>query len=133
MPLLSKIKSPWIWQLALISYWVALFVSTHLPSEVVSVAVGSSDKLIHVIAYAGLALLLGIAWHVAVGRLTPRHLCSAWAALVIYGAFDEWTQTPVGREASVADWLADALGAAIGLGIFACAVRYAQKIRGTDG
>jgi VanZ family protein len=132
MPFLSKLKSPWIWTLALVCYWLALFVSTHLPTEVVSVAVTTSDKTIHVIAYAGLALLLAMAWHVAVGPVTFRHLCLAWLALVVYGAVDEWTQIPVGREASVGDWLADALGAAIGLAIFACAVRFWQKPRSTD-
>jgi VanZ family protein len=129
MSLLQRIRSPWLWQFALISYWLALFVSTHLPSEVISGAVSSSDKLIHVIAYAGLALLLAIAWYLAAGRLMLRHVFWAWTALVIYGAFDEWTQTPVGREASVNDWLADALGAAIGLAFFAVPVYYLRKPR----
>jgi VanZ family protein len=132
MPFLSKFKSPWIWKLALISYWVALYISTPLPTEVVSVAVSSSDKLIHVIAYAGLAMLLAIAWQLVMGPLTFRHLGLAWLALMIYGAFDEWTQIPVGREASVGDWLADALGAGIGLAIFACVVHFSQKRRSTD-
>jgi VanZ family protein len=132
MPFLSKLKSPWIWKLALICYWVALFVSTHLPTEVVSVAVTSSDKTIHGIAYAGLAVLLAIALHLATGRVTLWHLCGAWVALIVYGAMDEWTQIPVGREASVGDWLADALGAAIGLAVFAAVVRFSQKPRSTD-
>src|SRR5688572_4154641 len=119
MPFLSKLKSPWTWKLALICYWVALFVSTHLPTEVVSVAVTSSDKTIHGIAYAGLAVLLAIALHIVMGPVTLRHLFLAGLAVIVYGAVDEWTQIPVGREASVGDWLADALGAAIGLAVFA--------------
>jgi VanZ like family len=107
------------WQLALASYWLALFVMTHVPIDVVALPGNSIDKLVHVSAFAILAMLLAIAWHLSAGPLTWRHFACAWVLLVLYGAMDEWTQTYVGRIASFADWLGDALGAFIGLATFA--------------
>jgi VanZ family protein len=127
MSLLSKIKSPRLWQFVLVCYWLALFVSTHVPSEVLYVPGNTSDKFIHVVAYAALAVLAAMAWHLAFGRPKARHLCFIWVTLVVYGAIDEWTQIPVGRDASVRDWFADASGAAIGLAAFALLVRFALK------
>jgi VanZ family protein len=77
------------------------------------------DKVVHFSAFAVLAALFATAWQLASGgRLTFRHLRAAWVLLIIYGALDEWTQTPFGRDASVFDWLADAAGAAVGLVVF---------------
>jgi VanZ family protein len=130
--LLKTLKSPWLWQVALVCYWLALFVSTHLPTEVLYVPANSSDKLLHVVAFAMLAALLGITWHLTVGPVTLRQLGWAWLVLVIYGAIDEWTQIPVGRDASVGDWLCDALGAAIGLAAAAMLIRLFRAFNSAD-
>ena len=113
------VKHSIIWQIALGLYWLALFVMTHMPSEMAALPGASTDKLVHVAAFALLAMLLATAWQLTVGRLTLRHMILAWIMLVLYGAVDEWTQTFVDRQASVYDLLGDALGALIGLVAFA--------------
>jgi len=113
------VKRAAIWQIALALYWLALFVMTHIPSEMAELPGASTDKLVHVTAFALLALLLATAWHATVGPLALHHMALAWCMLVLYGALDEWTQTFVDREGSFYDLLGDALGALIGLALFA--------------
>jgi VanZ family protein len=119
MPTRHGLKNPKLWQAALACYWLALFVGTHLPPSVSVPSPGQSDKLTHFAAYAGLAVLVAITWQLAGGHLTFRHLCWLWIVLLIFAAFDEWTQMPVGRDASVWDWLADVSGALFALALFA--------------
>jgi VanZ family protein len=107
-----------LWQLALAGYWLALFAATHVPRRVVTVPGGKIDDVIHFVAYAILAGLLAITWERSAGQLSAAHLRWAWVALALYAAIDELTQPLVGRTASWADWLADALGAAVGLALF---------------
>jgi VanZ family protein len=108
----------WTW-IGLASYWLALFAATHVPQPLVEpVTATVPDKLPHVLAFAGLAVLLAAACRVVVGRLSGRFLCLVWVLAVLYGAIDEWTQIPVGRQASVWDWLADAVGATAGIVVF---------------
>jgi len=87
------------------------------------------DKALHCIEYGGLALLLcrallgeGIGWSAA--------LVMALVATSAYGASDEWHQsfTP-GRSPDVRDWMADSLGAAIGLAATAVVARIAFHVR----
>jgi VanZ family protein len=103
----------------LVAYWCFLFVATHTP-VVPSLPLASSDKLVHAIAYCGLAFLLAFAWWLR-WPLGWRGYLAIFAILLAYGAFDEITQIPVGRRADVVDWLADAAGALAGLAVFAAA------------
>ncbi|MGD9722120.1 MAG: VanZ family protein [Pirellulales bacterium] len=101
-------------QLLLIGYWITLFVGTHWPRAPELLGIGQSDKLLHLTAYFVLAVLLGA--NVALRRhfgWWPALLCLA--AIVAFGAFDEITQPPFGRDANGYDWLADCVGAAAGL------------------
>jgi VanZ family protein len=107
-----------VWRVLLAGYWLTLLVATHLPTQVAGLPRNQADKLIHFVAYAVLAWLLATAWQASVGRLNARHLKFAWLVVVLYGAIDEITQPLVGRTLSVADWLADAAGAAVGLIVF---------------
>jgi len=107
-----------LWRLLLAGYWLTLLVATHLPKQVAGLPTNQADKLIHFAAYAVLAWLLAMAWQASVGRLNARHLKLVWLAVVFFGAIDEVTQPLVGRTASVADWLADAAGAVVGLLVF---------------
>lgn len=112
------VKNPRLWQLALACYWLALFIGTHIPIERLPLNRGSADKLAHVAAFAALALLLAVAWRLSTGRLPARHLPWLWLIVVLYGAIEEITQPLVNRMASPIDWLADALGALLGLAVF---------------
>jgi VanZ family protein len=113
------LKSPRVWQIALLAYWLALFVATHVPVNVPVLPSGQGDKLVHFAAYTVLAGLGATTWQLAAGQLTARHLMALWIAIAVYGALDEWTQIPVGRDCNFWDWTADLLGAATGLVLFA--------------
>lgn len=100
--------------IVLASYWISMYVGTHLPRLPQAIA-GQSDKLMHVGAYAGLAFLLAL-WNGSRGSLSMRRIGSLWLLVAGYGVFDEVTQPLFGRYAEFFDWTADIVGAAIGLG-----------------
>jgi len=114
----QKFETAAIWRVLLVGYWLALVIGTHLPRTFAGLPYEQHDKLMHVAAYAVLAWLLAMAWQSSVGRLNGRHLRIAWLAVVGFAAIDEVTQLLVARDASVRDWLADAVGAAVGLMVF---------------
>jgi VanZ family protein len=116
--LLSRLNAGRLWQLLLAAYWLAMLAGTHTPPRFHAVREELSDKLVHFAAYAGLAWLLAMAWQTSVGQLNRRHLRWAWLAIMLYAVLDEVTQPPFGRDASVWDLLADALGSATGLFVF---------------
>jgi len=95
-------------------YWVALFVSTHVPADIEG-PIDHFDKVIHASAYALLAfVLVGV---LSVRRGYQRQF-PVWVGTlcVAYAALDEYTQSFVpGRTADVMDLAADAAGAAAGL------------------
>ena len=103
-------------------YWGTMFAGTHLDlsfwgsgPEVKGVP---GDKVMHFVAYAGLAFL----WLVAAacfGRVTWGVYLLVMAGAVIYGAVDEVSQSLVGRDTDIADWRFDVMGAAIGTIAFA--------------
>ena len=94
-------------------YWGLLLVATHVPrvSHKPLVA-GHHDKLVHWIAFAGLAFLLTWAFWTYWGRLRP------WVVLGMagtYGLLDEWLQGFVpSRVPQLWDWIADVVGAGFG-------------------
>ena len=76
------------------------------------------DKLYHFVEYAILGGLLAIAFVKAKPAVVPSKLIWLVATVlsILYGASDEWHQTFVpGRFATVADWVADALGSIAGV------------------
>jgi VanZ family protein len=107
-----------LWQFALALYWAALFVGTHIPIDRVPQAAQTADKIVHIIAFAGLSWLFAMTWELSAGRLNSGHLVRAWFLITLYAALEEATQPFVGRYASFFDWLADAAGAALGLALF---------------
>ncbi len=97
-------------------YWIALFVATHLPAA--HVPNMGSDKVQHLIAFAGLGVLLNWAIGLRINRISTQ-VGIAWLIAVAYAAIDEWSQQfVVGRTPDVADALADACGAALGIVMF---------------
>jgi VanZ family protein len=126
---IDYVRNPRIWQIILASYWAGLFVATHLPRVTVRLPGESTDKAIHMVIFAILAVIVAVTWQLSAGGLKLRHLCWIWVFIAIYGGLDEWTQMAVGRSASVADWAADVVGAALGLLLFAW-LRRSSALRG---
>ncbi len=87
------------------------------------------DKLYHFIEYAILGGLLAWAFVKARPPFVPSQTIWVLAAVIsiLYGASDEWHQTFVpGRFATLADWVADALGSIAGvLGVY---LYYRKKV-----
>lgn len=104
---------------ALLLYWPAIFISTHIPQVPKWVGqIAVSDKVMHFVAYLLLSSLLWFAVNPN-KKVNWRKPAVWWVlfAVVWYGAIDEWLQMYVGRSADVRDFLADLVGAATGLGI----------------
>lgn len=97
-------------------YWTALFVATHVPVPHIPGLPENSDKGMHLVAYAGLAWWLGL-WRMLRGERRVPVAGVVLVVCVVYGAADELLQIPVGRQADVRDWLADACGALLGIGM----------------
>ncbi len=104
----------------LVIYWVALFYGTHvkIPPGMLP---RNSDKIVHFSAYAGLGVLL-MTLRATRGPFPWFSVIARWFVLAGYGVFDELTQLLVARDAEVYDWIADSVGAALGLGLvtFVC-------------
>ena len=118
LQLLTRSRLALVSKLAFALFWLALFAGTHIPKPPDVLPPSGGDKLAHFGGYMVLAFLLATAWQLAGGILTRRHLVIAWIAVIGYAAFDEVTQTLVGRDCEILDWVADAAGAAVGLLLF---------------
>jgi VanZ family protein len=102
--------------LPVVTLMAAIFVVSSMPSP--PAPPGVSDKTLHAVTYAALALLTLRA--LADGAWAHVHLGTAvlaWLVATIYGGTDEWHQrfTP-GRHADWYDVAANAFGAAAGAG-----------------
>jgi VanZ family protein len=118
---------------ALAVYIVAMVLSTHTPIEqelIIDDRWPGADKLAHLGIYCGLAFLLAL---VLLMRNVHRGLRArlsqaqyAWIAAgsCVYAALDELTQPWTGRDRSLWDWIADLVGMALGLVLFAFIERY---------
>ena len=103
--------------LCLSAYWIAIFVATHLPATSLP-GVAVSDKLCHVIAYAGLSFLLCWAIPTRSGRW-GKHTLLALAIAMGYSCLDELTQHFIpGRSCDPWDVAADAVGVLVGWGCY---------------
>lgn len=79
-----------------------------------------SDKMVHAVGYAGLGVLALRAFHGGFKHLRPAPTLLAASAVVLWGISDEIHQSFVpGRNASPWDVVADAVGFALGAGVFA--------------
>ena len=104
-----------LWVLA-VGYWAALATATHLPPHRALGGPGG-DKLHHVLAYFGLAALLGPALWVALPRRRRFLPLIVLVIASVYGAVDELTQPYIGRYCEFGDWVADTAGAALACGL----------------
>lgn len=111
-------RDPWLrggMLVLAVLYWVALAIATHIPQDAVPTS-RYSDKVLHFLAYGGLATMLA-------GLLLLRRPLRRWDYLAllgvigVYGALDELLQIPVGRSCELLDWAADMTGASFALGL----------------
>jgi VanZ family protein len=115
--------------LAVLAYWAAMTLGTHLPGPAVP-EIPYSDKSLHFMAYAGLGFLLAWAW------ATRRPFLwggPVFALLVAagWGGLDEITQALIpGRDADVVDWLYDTAGTLTGIGGFLLLERFVRRMFG---
>jgi VanZ family protein len=99
----------------LIVYWLAIFVATHLPPTRLP-ETGVGDKTAHVVGYFGLGVLLYLwLWL----RFPTRRWTGVWVLgiCMVYGVMDELLQIPIGRHATVGDWIADIIGAGMAVAV----------------
>ena len=102
-------------------YWVALFVATHLPGS--SLPKLGSDKAYHLMAFFGLSVLLNWVLSQKIPSARTR-IIFVLVIAIVYAIFDEWSQQFVpNRSPDVADAIADACGAALGVIAFGLAMR----------
>ena len=112
---------------AVLIYWAAMLLGTHLPGPAVP-ATPYSDKSLHFMAYAGLGFLLAWAWTARRPFLWGGPLFAV-AVAVGYGGLDELTQTLIpGRYGDVVDWLYDAAGTLTGTGCFLVLELFVRRI-----
>ena len=99
------------WGLTIL-YWLAMFAGTHTPA--IKLPAVTSDKTLHFVSYALLAAAILVSLRVS-GRLRSTSGVTVLAILLAYGAIDEWTQALpfINRSCEMADWHADAAGAAV--------------------
>ncbi len=102
--------------IALVFYWPGIFIVTHVPIPLLARRSGMSDKTMHFLAY----FVLIFFWWFAISPYKKVHWAKAkvWVSLAImvwYGAFDEWLQGRMGRNADVMDFFADLAGTVAGL------------------
>ena len=101
----------------LIVYWLILFTATSLPVEKLP-SIGLSDKVNHLLAYFVLSVFVYLT--LLFQRKSKFLFKYAPAATLIistfYGITDELHQLLIpGRSAEVLDWMADAIGAILGI------------------
>ena len=100
-------------RLGLLVIVIALAIMTHVPIPRSVQQIRVSDKLVHLLAYFPLGLLLPACAIRGLGRVGICLLVIAG-----WGILDELLQIPVGRTASVYDWLADLAGATAGCVVY---------------
>ncbi|OWY68455.1 hypothetical protein B7486_25910 [cyanobacterium TDX16] len=109
-----------VWALCLCS----AFIATHTPPPEKPAPMILNDKFLHFMGFCAIGVVT--VWRV----LGPNPRVSlavlvAWLAfLLIYAALDETTQQLVGRDCEFGDWLADAIGAIVGMSICATIARF---------
>lgn len=116
----------WLWQAA---FWALVVLTAalswtpveHLPQRVFDLW----DKAQHALGFAALAFS-GLSAY-------PRRPLRLALALLVYGVLIEMVQSATGwRHGDVADWLADAVGVALGAAAWVAACRWFRPISAAD-
>lgn len=104
--------------LAALAATVVLASSCPMPNYQAVIRLQNFDKVVHFCVFGLLATLVGrIPW---VQRRRPLGIYTAIVAVSLFGVTDEWHQlyTPT-RSCDVYDWLADTLGSALAVVLYA--------------
>lgn len=110
-------------------YWLAMFIGSHVKLRDAVHVFHIRDKVLHFVAYAGLAFLAAWYQRFRKGSVGWLDLGAILTLVASYGVLDEITQIPVGRTADPLDWLADAAGAVAGLTAFLAMRRFVMPHR----
>ena len=103
------------WSPVLLWYGAILLVSSISGRRLDDVGIDVPDKLVHAVEYGVLGFLIVRQRFLVVGRPALRAVLGAMAVVAVLGAIDEIYQGFVPhRTPSVADWIADVVGAAAG-------------------
>jgi VanZ family protein len=117
MPVILPPGSPSRAWLAVAAWMALTVILSTFPIDAIQPSVPDADKLGHAAVYGVLALLSARAWRrhgSSPGATAERTMAMA----LIFGALLELVQGHVGRDSSLADWLADGVGALIGIGFW---------------
>ncbi|MEM9352262.1 MAG: VanZ family protein [Planctomycetota bacterium] len=119
MPTEPNSDRPWERVATAAQFWTAallvvMFVGTHMPNSIDGLE-GGRDRIAHFVGYAALACSVLATLELSLPRVEPRHYFGVWVSLVLYGVFDEITQTPMRRVCDVTDWAFDVMGATSGI------------------
>lgn len=126
MQVTRRTLSEWFWPLA---FWALVVLTAalswtpvqHLPQQVFDLW----DKAQHALGFAALAYS-GLSAY-------PRRPLRLALGLLAYGVLIEWVQSATGwRHGDVADWLADALGVAVGAAVWAATRRWISSVEAAD-
>jgi VanZ family protein len=112
--------------IALLAYWLLIFVGTHLP-RVPDIVPGLGDKSKHFVAFFGLGLLL---CYVTNSRDLVKRFGTIGLIGMSYAALDELTQNfVVGRQPDLMDFIADTIGLWCAIGGYAFARIFVERWR----
>jgi VanZ family protein len=95
---------------------VTVILST-FPVKDLQPNVPDADKIGHAAVYAVLGFLCAVAWH-RQGSSQPAAAERSMGLVLLYGALMEFLQSHVGRDPSLGDWIADGVGAIVGIGFW---------------
>lgn len=101
----------------LILYWILLAIATSIPTQNFPKFLTASDKVEHLLAYFGLALLFSLTLHFQQKNkfLSKNFYFAAIIIISSYGLIDEFHQYFIpGRFFDMLDWLANFTGTLIG-------------------
>lgn len=106
MASIRRVRAPLFWMTLVFTYVMAIIPGDAAPT------LGGSDKTDHMVAFLTLTLLCRSAYW-------ARPAWLAAVGLSAFGAFIEISQGTaiIGRDANVADWVADTLAIGVGIGI----------------
>lgn len=101
----------------LVLYWLLILTLTSLPSRSLP-EVGISDKISHLLAFFGLAVLLSLTFQFQEKweKLKTNYKIYTFWVVTLYGFLDELHQLFIpGRSGTLDDWIADIVGGIIGI------------------